>query len=28
VFPFEATKEALAYIGTGRTKGKVVVKLK
>ncbi|MBL7985084.1 MAG: NADP-dependent oxidoreductase [Flavobacteriales bacterium] len=28
VFPFEATKEALAYIETGRAKGKVVVKLK
>lgn len=28
VFPFEATSEALAYIETGRSKGKVVVKLK
>jgi NADPH:quinone reductase-like Zn-dependent oxidoreductase len=28
VFPFESTKEALAYIETGRTKGKVVVKVK
>lgn len=28
VFPFEATKEALAYIETGRAKGKVVVKVK
>jgi NADPH:quinone reductase-like Zn-dependent oxidoreductase len=28
VFPFEATHEALAYIETGRSKGKVVVKLK
>jgi NADPH:quinone reductase-like Zn-dependent oxidoreductase len=28
VFPFEATNEALAYIETGRSKGKVVVKLK
>ncbi len=27
VFPFEATNEALAYIETGRSKGKVVVKL-
>lgn len=27
VFPFEATKEALAYIETGRAKGKVVVKM-
>ncbi len=26
VFPFESTKEALAYVETGRTKGKVVVK--
>jgi NADPH:quinone reductase-like Zn-dependent oxidoreductase len=26
VFPFEATNEALAYIETGRSKGKVVVK--
>ncbi|HEX7882395.1 MAG TPA: NADP-dependent oxidoreductase [Afipia sp.] len=28
VFPFEATNDALAYIETGRSKGKVVVKLK
>lgn len=28
VFPFEATNEALAYVETGRAKGKVVVKLK
>ncbi|MGX5735613.1 NADP-dependent oxidoreductase [Bosea thiooxidans] len=28
VFPFEATNEALAFIETGRSKGKVVVKLK
>ena len=28
VFPFEATNEALAYIETGRSKGKVVVKLR
>jgi NADPH:quinone reductase-like Zn-dependent oxidoreductase len=28
VFPFEATKEALAYIETGRSKGKVVIKLR
>jgi NADPH:quinone reductase-like Zn-dependent oxidoreductase len=28
VFPFEATNEALAYVETGRSKGKVVVKLK
>jgi NADPH:quinone reductase-like Zn-dependent oxidoreductase len=28
IFPFEATNEALAYIETGRAKGKVVVKLK
>jgi NADPH:quinone reductase-like Zn-dependent oxidoreductase len=27
-FPFEATKVALAYIETGRSKGKVIVKLK
>src|SRR5256885_6768331 len=27
VFPFEATQEALAYIETGRSKGKVVVKV-
>jgi len=28
VFPFEATNEALAYIETGRSKGKVVVSLR
>lgn len=28
VFPFEATNEALAYLGTGRSKGKVVVKIR
>ena len=28
VFPFEATKEALAYVETGRAKGKVVVKVR
>ena len=28
IFPFEATNKALAYIETGRSKGKVVVKLK
>jgi NADPH:quinone reductase-like Zn-dependent oxidoreductase len=28
VFSFEATKEALAYIETGRSKGKVVVKIR
>ncbi|MGL4286826.1 MAG: NADP-dependent oxidoreductase [Phreatobacter sp.] len=28
VFPFEATNEALAYVETGRSRGKVVVKLK
>lgn len=27
VFPFEATKEAMAYLETGRVKGKVVVKV-
>ena len=27
VFPFEETNEALSYVGTGRTKGKVVVKV-
>ena len=25
VFPFEATKEALAYVERGRAKGKVVI---
>lgn len=28
VFPFEATNEALAYVETGRAKGKVVIKLR
>jgi NADPH:quinone reductase-like Zn-dependent oxidoreductase len=28
VFPFESTKEAIAYVETGRAKGKVVVKVK
>jgi alcohol dehydrogenase len=28
VFPFESTLQALAYVDTGRAKGKVVVKLK
>ena len=28
VFPFEATNEALSYIETGRSKGKVVVKIR
>lgn len=28
VFPFESTKEALAYVEKGRTKGKVAVKLR
>ncbi|HMG71597.1 MAG TPA: NADP-dependent oxidoreductase [Gemmatimonadaceae bacterium] len=28
VFPFESTKEAMAYVETGRAKGKVVVKLR
>jgi alcohol dehydrogenase len=28
VFPFESTKEALAYVETGRAKGKVVVKMR
>lgn len=27
VFPFESTKEALAYVDPGRAKGKVVVKI-
>lgn len=27
VFPFDATQDALAYVETGRAKGKVVVKL-
>ena len=28
VFPFEATREALAYVETGRAKGKVIVKVR
>ncbi len=28
IFPFESTKEAIAYVETGRAKGKVVVKLR
>lgn len=28
VFPFESTREALAYVDTGRAKGKVVVKVR
>lgn len=28
IFPFEATQEAIAYVETGRAKGKVVVKVK
>jgi alcohol dehydrogenase len=28
VFPFESTKEALAYVDSGRAKGKVVIKVK
>jgi NADPH:quinone reductase-like Zn-dependent oxidoreductase len=28
VFPFEQTNEAMAYVETGRAKGKVVVKVK
>ena len=28
VFPFTSTKEAMAYVETGRAKGKVVVSLK
>lgn len=28
IFPFEATNEALAYVETGRSKGKVVVKIR
>lgn len=28
VFPFEATNDALAYVETGRAKGKVVIKLR
>ena len=28
VFPFESTKEAMAYVETGRAKGKVIVKVR
>jgi len=28
VFPFQSTNEALAYVETGRAKGKVVIKVK
>jgi alcohol dehydrogenase len=28
VFPFESTQEALAYVETGRVKGKVVIKIR
>lgn len=28
IFPFEATNDALAYIDTGRSRGKVVVKIR
>jgi NADPH:quinone reductase-like Zn-dependent oxidoreductase len=28
VFPFEETKQALDYVETGRTKGKVVIKVR
>jgi alcohol dehydrogenase len=28
VFPFESTREALAYVETGRAKGKVVIKIR
>jgi len=28
VFPFELTKEAMAYLETGRAKGKVVVRVR
>ncbi|EHP39664.1 alcohol dehydrogenase zinc-binding domain-containing protein [Cupriavidus basilensis OR16] len=28
VFPFESTKEALAYVETGRARGKVVIKIR
>ncbi|WP_227024594.1 zinc-binding dehydrogenase [Chitinophaga ginsengisegetis] len=27
VFPFEKTNEALTYVGSGRAKGKVVIKV-
>ena len=28
VFPFEQTNDAMAYVETGRVKGKVVIKIK
>ena len=28
IFPFQSTNEALAYVETGRAKGKVVIKVK
>jgi NADPH:quinone reductase-like Zn-dependent oxidoreductase len=28
VFPFEQTNDAMAYIGSGRAKGKVVISVK
>ena len=28
VFPFEQTNEAMAYVESGRAKGKVVIKIK
>ena len=28
VFPFESTKDALAYVESGRAKGKVVIKVR
>jgi len=28
VFPFKSTNEALAYVESGRAKGKVVIKLR
>jgi len=28
VFPFESIKEAMAYVESGRAKGKVVIKVK
>ena len=28
IFPFESTKEAMAYVEKGRARGKVVIKVK
>ena len=28
IFPFDATNEALAYVESGRAKGKVVIKVR